>query len=164
MIAVMIVGLILKGQRYPLSQWLQMLSIAGGISLFALTKDSKKASDRLMAHNPLLGYSLLIINLGMDGYTNVQQDTIKKRHPKTTSFSMMAYQVREERSAAKQWPSSAMRTVWTDVCVRRTSGAPSSTSLRSSSSAASVSTPSPSSRATRRYATRSAAQGVRRGL
>lgn len=100
MIAVMIVGFLAKGQRYPVSQWLQMFSIAGGISVFALTKDSKKSSERLMAHNPLLGYTLLFINLGMDGYTNVQQDVIKKKFPKTTSFSMMAFQVGIARSRA----------------------------------------------------------------
>ena len=50
------------------------LPAAGGISLFALTKDSGHVRSKLLAPNARLGYGLVFFNLGADGVTNALQD------------------------------------------------------------------------------------------
>lgn len=41
-----------------------------------------QVSTKLVKPNTPLGYSLCLVNLVFDGYTNAAQDEINKRHPK----------------------------------------------------------------------------------
>ena len=80
---------------------------AGGISLFAATKNSGAVAAKLVSPNGLAGYALVFLNLGMDAFTNAYQDTVRapvpccvrasdasqvvERYPKTTPQQLMFY-------------------------------------------------------------------------
>ena len=84
-------------------------SRAGGISLFAATKNSGAVMEKLASPDALAGYTLVFLNLGMDAYTNAYQDTARvtgavvlrarilcptqvvERYPKTTPRQLMFY-------------------------------------------------------------------------
>ena len=53
------------------------LVLAGGISLFAATKNSGAVAAKLASPNGLAGYALVFLNLGMDAFTNAYQDTVR---------------------------------------------------------------------------------------
>lgn len=89
MIPVMAVGTLLDGKRYSAGEYGSALLIAGWISVFALAKSSSKQLSRLAAPNAPLGYSLCLLNLALDGYTNASQDKLKSQFPATTTPQMM---------------------------------------------------------------------------
>lgn len=89
MIPVMVAGTLLYGKRYRPLEYFCAVLIAGGVSLFALTKSSGAVKSKLADPNAPLGYALVFFNLGADGYTNALQDQIKEKHPKTGACNMM---------------------------------------------------------------------------
>lgn len=124
-IPVMLAGVLLHGKRYKPLEYISALLIAGatartatlvyaadplafasprwprvlagGISLFAIVKDSDHVRSKLMTPNPGLGYALVFINLGLDGYTNAQQDqarggsgTATRTHKQRTVLSQLS--------------------------------------------------------------------------
>mmetsp|Transcript_28130 Transcript_28130/g.91909 ORF Transcript_28130/g.91909 Transcript_28130/m.91909 type:complete len:330 (+) Transcript_28130:118-1107(+) len=91
MIPVMVMGVLRFGKKYTSMEYFAAVLIAGGISVFALAKDSAKARAKLASPNALLGYTLCLINLVFDGYTNAKQDSIKDAFPKTSSVQLMCY-------------------------------------------------------------------------
>ncbi|KAK3258461.1 hypothetical protein CYMTET_32492 [Cymbomonas tetramitiformis] len=91
MIPVMIVGTILHRKRYSLTEYLCAFFIAGGISIFALFKQSSAVLGKLASPNAPLGYALVFCNLFMDGYTNSFQDDLKARKPDTSAMQFMCW-------------------------------------------------------------------------
>lgn len=47
--------------------------------MFAIVKDSEHVRSKLMHPHPGLGYTLVFLNLALDGYTNAQQDQARPR-------------------------------------------------------------------------------------
>lgn len=91
MIPVMIVGTIFHRKRYSLIEYLCAFFIAGGISIFALFKQSSAVLGKLASPNAPLGYALVFCNLFMDGYTNSFQDDLKARKPDTSAMQFMCW-------------------------------------------------------------------------
>ena len=49
-----------------------MMMIGVGVAMFG-SKSSHKVTSKLASPNTMLGYSLCLINLAFDGYTNARQ-------------------------------------------------------------------------------------------
>lgn len=90
MVPVMIMGTLLHKKVYSFSEYVFMTLIGVGVALFG-SKSSHKVSTKLAKPNTPLGYSLCLVNLIFDGYTNVAQDEINKRHPKNPPMHMMCW-------------------------------------------------------------------------
>lgn len=88
LIPTMAMGVLLYGIHYTLSEWIVVLLLCSGLSVFSF-KSSPEAISKLASPNLLLGYSLCIVNLICDGYTNSRQDNIKSQYSKTSSVFMM---------------------------------------------------------------------------
>ncbi|CAK9137101.1 unnamed protein product [Ilex paraguariensis] len=80
MIPVMLMGTLVYGVRYTLPEYVCTLLVAGGVSVFALSKTSSKTISKLAHPNAALGYGLCFLNLAFDGFTNCTQDSITARH------------------------------------------------------------------------------------
>ncbi|KAH9295505.1 hypothetical protein KI387_039093, partial [Taxus chinensis] len=78
MIPVMLVGALFYGIKYTLPEYICTSLVAGGVSLFALSKTSSKVVNKIAHPNAPWGYGLCLVNLFLDGYTNSTQDNIKK--------------------------------------------------------------------------------------
>ncbi|KAG2448968.1 hypothetical protein HYH02_005722 [Chlamydomonas schloesseri] len=87
MVPVMLMGVMLHGKRYTFIEYVCMSLIGLGVAAFA----QKGRSGGVVSPNPLLGYSLCLVNLAFDGYTNATQDEINKRHPRNSSIHMMCW-------------------------------------------------------------------------
>ncbi|PSR85048.1 UDP-galactose/UDP-glucose transporter like [Actinidia chinensis var. chinensis] len=80
MIPVMLMGTIVYGIRYTLPEYVCSFLVAGGVSIFALSKTSSKTISKLAHPNASLGYGLCFLNLAFDGFTNATQDSITGRY------------------------------------------------------------------------------------
>ncbi|PSS13537.1 UDP-galactose/UDP-glucose transporter like [Actinidia chinensis var. chinensis] len=89
MIPVMLMGTIVYGIRYTLPEYVCTFLVAGGVSIFALSKTSSKTISKLAHPNAPLGYGLCFLNLAFDGFTNATQDSITARYPKTSAWDIM---------------------------------------------------------------------------
>ncbi|CAA2971763.1 UDP-galactose UDP-glucose transporter 3 [Olea europaea subsp. europaea] len=89
MIPVMLMGTLVYGIRYTFPEYLCTLLVAGGVSMFALSKTSSKTISKLAHPNAPLGYGLCFLNLAFDGFTNATQDSITARYPKTSAWNIM---------------------------------------------------------------------------
>ncbi|KAF3655690.1 UDP-galactose/UDP-glucose transporter 3 [Capsicum annuum] len=89
MIPVMFMGTLVYGIRYTIPEYVCSLLVAGGVSLFALSKTSSKTISKLAHPNAPLGYGLCFLNLTFDGFTNATQDSISARYPKTSAWDIM---------------------------------------------------------------------------
>ncbi|GMP83368.1 hypothetical protein CsSME_00037307 [Camellia sinensis var. sinensis] len=76
MIPVMLMGSLVYGIRYTFPEYVCTLLVAGGVSMFALSKTSSKTISKLAHPNAPLGYGLCFLNLAFDGFTNATQDSI----------------------------------------------------------------------------------------
>ncbi|PHU02573.1 UDP-galactose/UDP-glucose transporter 3 [Capsicum chinense] len=74
---------------YTIPEYVCSLLVAGGVSLFALSKTSSKTISKLAHPNAPLGYGLCFLNLTFDGFTNATQDSISARYPKTSAWDIM---------------------------------------------------------------------------
>lgn len=72
MVPVMIMGTLIGGKIYSVLDYGCATLIAAGISLFA-NQSSSKVTKKLEAPNAPLGYTLCLLNLFFDGYTNAKQ-------------------------------------------------------------------------------------------
>jgi solute carrier family 35 (UDP-galactose transporter), member B1 len=91
MIPVMVLGTVLHGRRYPFIEYICCFMITAGVSIFAAMGPSKHAKTQLASPNPMLGYTLCLLNLGLDAYTNVAQDEINKKYKGGTAMHMMCW-------------------------------------------------------------------------
>ncbi|KAE8716087.1 UDP-galactose/UDP-glucose transporter 3 [Hibiscus syriacus] len=89
MIPVMLMGTLVYGIRYSFPEYICTFLVAGGVSMFALIKTSKKTISKLAHPNAPLGYGLCFLNLAFDGFTNATQDSINTRYPKTSAWDIM---------------------------------------------------------------------------
>ncbi|GAB2234252.1 hypothetical protein Droror1_Dr00003497 [Drosera rotundifolia] len=89
MIPVMLMGTLVYGTRYTFSEYICTFLVAGGVSMFALTKTSSRTISKLAHPNAPLGYGLCFLNLVFDGFTNATQDSLGTRYPKTTAWGIM---------------------------------------------------------------------------
>eukprot|EP00270_Netrium_digitus_P010905 TRINITY_DN341_c0_g1_i4.p1 TRINITY_DN341_c0_g1~~TRINITY_DN341_c0_g1_i4.p1 ORF type:complete len:357 (+),score=3.43 TRINITY_DN341_c0_g1_i4:166-1236(+) len=89
MIPVMLAGAIIYGVRYTLPEYICTILVAAGVSSFALFKSSSKAMKKIAHPNPLFGYTLCLINLALDGFTNATQVSITHRYPKCSAYHLM---------------------------------------------------------------------------
>lgn len=89
MIPVMLMGTLLHGKLYSAFEYLCVGSIAGGISLFALTSPGK--ARKIASPNAPLGYTLCALNLLFDGYTNAAQDEITRTYHDNSAVHMMCW-------------------------------------------------------------------------
>ena len=72
MVPVMIMGTLLHRKRYSPAEYICMTLIGVGVALFG-KKGSAHVASKLVNPNTSLGYSLCLINLTLDGYTNAAQ-------------------------------------------------------------------------------------------
>lgn len=75
LVPVMIMGTIFGKKRYSSKEYLCVALICVGLVIFSLKKSSA-ANKKLAEPNLLLGYSLCMVNLAFDGFTNAYQDKI----------------------------------------------------------------------------------------
>lgn len=90
MVPVMLMGTVLHGKLYSAVEYACMSLIGVGISIFA-ANSSSKVTSKLSQPNPGLGYTLCMLNLVCDGYTNAAQDQINKVYPKNSALHMMCW-------------------------------------------------------------------------
>eukprot|EP00887_Chlorella_sp_A99_P002743 scaffold6.g2743.t1 len=90
MIPVMLLGTLLHGKRYSLLEYACCFAISGGVGLFAL-RSSGKVVSKLASPNAPLGYTLCLLNLVLDGYTNAAQDEIHWRYRHGSALHMMCW-------------------------------------------------------------------------
>ncbi|KAG5521164.1 hypothetical protein RHGRI_033649 [Rhododendron griersonianum] len=88
-VALMLMGALVYGIRYSIPEYVCSLLVAGGVSVFALSKTSSKTISKLAHPNAPLGYGLCFLNLAFDGFTNATQDSITARYPKTSAWEIM---------------------------------------------------------------------------
>jgi drug/metabolite transporter (DMT)-like permease len=72
MVPVMVMGTFIGGKQYSSLEYLCAALIAAGISLFA-NQSSSKVVRKLAEPNAPWGYTLCLLNLIFDGYTNAKQ-------------------------------------------------------------------------------------------
>lgn len=94
LLPVMALHVTLFRKRYPLSKYLIVLAVTGGVALFTLYHPPKagKPSTQPQSSSSIYGLTLLSINLLFDGLTNTVQDhifTSPHRYGKTTGPQMM---------------------------------------------------------------------------
>lgn len=88
-VPIMFVGALLYAKKYKLLEYISAFAIGGGVGLFAIL--SGKKSKGVFDQNPALGYTLVLVNLLLDSFTNTGQDEIKRSYPKTSSLNMMCW-------------------------------------------------------------------------
>ena len=92
LLPVMALHVTLFRKRYPLSKYMIVLAVTGGVALFTLYHPPKAAKAKAKQNSSLYGLSLLGINLLFDGLTNTVQDHIFQsphRYGKTSGPQMM---------------------------------------------------------------------------
>lgn len=88
-LAVMVSGALFYGRVYSAGEYLCMGLVAAGISIFGW-KNSSKTTSKLARPNVPLGYSLCLLNLLLDGFTNASQDEIKHHYPEARDAGVSA--------------------------------------------------------------------------
>lgn len=73
MVPVMLFGVLIRGKRYKLFEYLCVLLVTGGITMFQLGGAKKKAGG----NDSMYGVALLFLSLVMDGVTGAVQDQLK---------------------------------------------------------------------------------------
>lgn len=82
-------GTLIGGKYYSSLEYLCAGLIAAGISLFA-KQSSKQVVRKLAAPNAPLGYTLCLLNLILDGYTNAKQARLCSFHQKSLPHTIRA--------------------------------------------------------------------------
>ena len=88
-VPIMFAGALLYAKKYKTLEYVSALAIGGGVGLFAILSGKKEAG--VSDQNPALGYTLVLVNLILDSFTNTGQDEIKRSYPKTSSLHMMCW-------------------------------------------------------------------------
>ncbi|KAG0562688.1 hypothetical protein KC19_9G164700 [Ceratodon purpureus] len=87
MIPVMLIGALVYGVHYSIQEYLCTFMVAGGVSVFAMK--SSGTPGKIASPNAPLGYTLCLLNLGLDGFTNATQDALTARYPKVNAWHLM---------------------------------------------------------------------------
>ena len=88
-VPIMLTGALLYRKRYSMQEYASVVAVGLGVGMFALL--SGKSKGALSDANPVLGYSLVLVNLLLDSLTNTTQDDLKRRHPDVTGLHMMRW-------------------------------------------------------------------------
>ena len=88
-VPIMLTGALLYRKRYGVLEYLSVIAISVGVAVFALA--SSKSKGALHDSDPLLGYTLVLLNLVLDSLTNTAQDELKRRYPNVSSLHMMCW-------------------------------------------------------------------------
>ncbi|XP_024389642.1 UDP-galactose/UDP-glucose transporter 3 isoform X2 [Physcomitrium patens] len=88
MIPVMLMGALVYGVRYSIQEYLCTFLVAGGVAVFAI-KESSGKPGKIASPNAPLGYTLCLLNLALDGFTNATQDALSAKYPKVTAWHLM---------------------------------------------------------------------------
>merc|ERR1719281_1867624 len=88
MMPVMVWGIIVSGKRYSLSDWLVAAAVTGGVTEFLMTGPISSHSS--VASNSSYGLLLLLVFLGLDGFTSTMQEKLFKEHT-TSKYNQMMY-------------------------------------------------------------------------
>jgi len=87
MMPVMLWGIIISQKRYGVQDWLVAAAVTGGVTEFLMTGNiSAKHSTGTSAH----GLILLLVFLGLDGFTSTFQEKLFKQHS-TSKYNQMFY-------------------------------------------------------------------------
>merc|ERR1719245_1815336 len=87
MMPVMVWGMIVSGKRYGATDWLIAAAVTGGVTEFLLTGSiAAKHQHGTSVH----GLILLLVFLGLDGFTSTFQEKLFKEH-KTSKYNQMLY-------------------------------------------------------------------------
>jgi adenosine 3'-phospho 5'-phosphosulfate transporter B2 len=87
MMPVMIWGIVISQKRYGFTDWAVAAAVTGGVTEFLMTGNIKaKHSSGTSAH----GLILLLVFLGLDGFTSTFQEKLFKQHS-TTKYNQMFY-------------------------------------------------------------------------
>lgn len=89
LIPVMLMGFLIAGKRYQLSEYFAVSLITVGIALYSLKPGSTVAAAA-GGWRQLFGLGLVLVNLLLDGYTAAHQDKINARS-NVSSFQMMKF-------------------------------------------------------------------------
>merc|ERR1719330_713679 len=84
---VMVWGIIISGKRYSFSDWLIAAAVTGGVTEFLLTGT---IAAKHQHGNSVHGLILLLIFLGLDGFTSTFQEKLFKDH-QTSKYNQMLY-------------------------------------------------------------------------
>lgn len=88
LVPVMLVSVLLHGRRYPPVKYFTVALITAGVSIFMLFDGSHPQKGS--GSNSLLGITLLLVNLFLDGLTNSWQDELFRRY-RVRSQHLMFY-------------------------------------------------------------------------
>lgn len=91
LIPLLCVHFLLYGTVYPPHKYLIATIITGGVGLFTIGGLKDKTRDPNVQSNLLLGLSLLLASLFLDGFMNSSQDALFKRNRKITGAHLMIY-------------------------------------------------------------------------
>jgi solute carrier family 35 (UDP-galactose transporter), member B1 len=86
----MLMGRLLYRKRYRTLEYVSALAIGTGVGCFALVSSST-ARGAVHDAQPLIGYSLVAVNLIFDALTNTGQDEVNRAYPRNTSLHMMTW-------------------------------------------------------------------------
>jgi len=87
MMPVMFWGIVVSGKRYSLSDWLIAGAVTGGVTEFLMTGPITSQNDE---GTSIKGLALLLVFLGMDGFTSTFQEQLFKEY-KTSKYNQMFY-------------------------------------------------------------------------
>ena len=76
MVPVMLMRIVVVGQRYQLHEYVQVLVITAGICSFMLFEDGAKSGKE----TSLIGFGLCLVSLLLDGFTGPTQERINAQH------------------------------------------------------------------------------------
>jgi solute carrier family 35 (adenosine 3'-phospho 5'-phosphosulfate transporter), member B2 len=85
-IPVMLMGMLLRGVTYSLTEYVEAIAITGGVFLFSMSKNSTQGDD---AETSSIGVMLLITYVCSDSFTAQWQSRIYKDYGKIDQYHMM---------------------------------------------------------------------------
>ena len=99
LIPVMLMRIVVLGQRYALHEYLQVLVITVGIAVFMLFEDGGKAGKG--SSTSVVGLLLCLVSLLLDGFTGPTQERINAQH-KPSSPSRTSHRAAAAHHSAAQ--------------------------------------------------------------
>lgn len=87
MMPVMVWGIIISNKAYTVTDWLIAAAVTGGVTEFLLTGNIAASHQQ---GTSMKGMILLVVFLGLDGFTSTFQEKLFKEH-KTSKFNQMLY-------------------------------------------------------------------------
>jgi UDP-galactose transporter B1 len=80
LIPVMLMRIVVLGQRYRWREYMQVMMITAGICVFMLYEDGSKKGGGKETSTSVIGLLLCIVSLALDGFTGPTQEKINHQH------------------------------------------------------------------------------------